>query len=126
MIDVSCAIIQEGNKILAVKRAHGMHLAGKWEFPGGKIEPGESAEACIVREILEELELRITIIKLLNPVEHHYLEKSIRLIPFVCKILSGQIKLIEHEDFIWISKKGMLTLDWADADRKVIEMISRC
>ncbi|MCF8366880.1 MAG: (deoxy)nucleoside triphosphate pyrophosphohydrolase [Bacteroidales bacterium] len=121
MINVTCAIIQEGNKILAVKRAHGMHLAGKWEFPGGKIEPGESAEDCIVREILEELQIRITVIKLLNPVEHHYLEKSIRLIPFACRILSGKIKLAEHEEFVWIKKTEILLLNWAEADMKLIE-----
>jgi len=84
MIEVCCAIIVEGDKILATRRSHGMHLAGFWEFPGGKIEPGETAEACIIREIREELNIEIKVENRLLPVEHHYPEKSIRLMPFMC------------------------------------------
>jgi len=122
MINVTCAIIQEGNKILAVKRAHGMHLAGKWEFPGGKIEPGENAEECILREISEELEIRIEVIKRLQSVEHQYTDKSIQLIPFLCKVQSGQIRLTEHEEYMWISNTNMHILDWAEADMKLIRV----
>jgi len=122
MIEVSCAIIQEGDKILAVKRAHGMHLAGKWEFPGGKTEPGETAETCIIREIFEELEINIKPILQLKPVTYHYPEKSIRLIPFRCKILSGKIKLAEHEDYKWVSKTEIELMDWAAADIEIIEL----
>jgi len=99
-----------------------MHLAGKWEFPGGKIEPGESDEDCIVREIREEMEIQIKTIKKLKSVEHHYPDKSIRLIPFLCKIVSGNINLTEHEEFRWTKKTEILLLDWAEADRKIIEV----
>ena len=112
MIKVTCAIIQDGDKILAVKRAHGMHLAGKCE----------SAEACIIREIFEELKIRIEIIKRLKSVEHHYPDKSIQLIPFLCKVHSGQIQLIEHEEYMWISNNNLPTLDWAEADKKLIRV----
>lgn len=121
MIDVTCAIIRSGEKILAVKRARGMHLAGKWEFPGGKIEKSETAELCIAREIYEELGIIINIIKPVIPVVHHYPGKSIQLIPFLCEIQSGKIALSEHEDLIWISKNELTDLNWAAADLKLIK-----
>jgi len=119
MIKVTCAIIEKEDKVLATRRAHGSHLEGFWEFPGGKIEPGETAEECIVREIREELDVEIEIIQQLEPVEHHYPDKSIRLIPFVCKIISGQIMLKDHSEFRWLSKSELMTPDWAAADVEV-------
>jgi 8-oxo-dGTP diphosphatase len=99
-----------------------MHLAGKWEFPGGKIEEGETAEACIVREIKEGLDIVIRPIEHLIPVDHYYPEKSIRLIPFKCEIVEGEFSLAEHDKFLWVGKDDLLSLDWADADRAIIEM----
>jgi 8-oxo-dGTP diphosphatase len=122
MIDVTCAIIRQNQNLLAVKRSRGMHLAGKWEFPGGKTEKDETTECCIAREIDEELGIGISILKPLIPVVHHYPGKSIRLIPFLCEIQSGRISLNEHEDLIWISKNELATLDWAEADRKIIKI----
>ena len=121
MIEVCCAIITEGDKILATRRSHGMHLAGFWEFPGGKIEPGETAEECIHREIREELNIEITIENQLEPVEHHYPEKSIRLIPFICKIKSGNITLTDHSEFRWLTKNELSKLNWAAADQMVLQ-----
>lgn len=122
MIDVTCAIIKQTDKILATRRAHGMHLAGQWEFPGGKIEAGETAEECIVREIFEELNICIRPVKKLIPVEHHYSDKSIRLIPFICEILEGEILLAEHAEFKWVKPDEIKTLEWAAADRELIEV----
>jgi 8-oxo-dGTP diphosphatase len=119
MIEVTCAIIENEDKILATRRAHGSHLEGFWEFPGGKTESGETAEECIVREIMEELAVDIEFIQQLEPVKHHYPEKSIRLIPFVCKIISGQIILKNHSEFRWLSKSELMTPDWAAADLRV-------
>lgn len=120
MIDVTCAIIVKDNRILATRRARGFHLEGFWEFPGGKIEPGETATSCIIREIREELNVVVEIIKPLIPVEHHYPEKSIRLIPFLCKIASGTIVLTDHSEFLWIKGEEMEILNWATADREII------
>jgi 8-oxo-dGTP diphosphatase len=120
MIDVTCAIIKRTDKILATRRAHGMHLAGQWEFPGGKIETGETAEECIVREIFEELSIRIRPVKKLVPVEHHYPDKSIRLIPFFCEIVEGEIHLAEHAEFRWVTASELSGLNWAAADRNLI------
>lgn len=121
MIEVTCAIIEKEDKILATRRAHGSHLEGFWEFPGGKTEPGETAEECIVREIMEELAVEIEIIQKLEPVEHHYPEKSIRLIPFICKIISGQIILRDHSEHCWLNKNELMLPDWAEADVQVVK-----
>ncbi len=120
MINVACGIIKDGDKVLACQRSHGMHLAGKWEFPGGKVESNESPSQCVIREIEEELGIVINVVSHLKPIVHHYPDKSIRLIPFVCKIISGQIILKEHEAFRWIGKDEILALDWAAADYKLI------
>ncbi len=125
MIEVCCAIITKGDKILATRRSHGMHLGGFWEFPGGKIEPGETAEECIHREIREELNIEITIENQLEPVEHHYPEKSIRLIPFICKINSGIITLTEHSEFRWLAGHEVSSVNWAAADLKVLDEFFR-
>ncbi len=122
MINVTCALIIQDDKILATRRSHGMHLAGKWEFPGGKLEEGETAEACIVREIQEELGIVVQPLAKLNPSEHHYPEKSIRLIPFNCAIVEGEISLLEHAELKWLDKDALRSLDWAAADRKLIEV----
>lgn len=122
MIEVTCAIIVDDDKILATKRSHAMHLAGKWEFAGGKIEKNESAEECIVREIDEELSIQISVLRQLESVVHQYPDKSIHLIPFLCSIISGTINLHEHADFKWLTKSEIDNLDWAEADRKLIEV----
>ncbi|MBE0639208.1 MAG: (deoxy)nucleoside triphosphate pyrophosphohydrolase [Bacteroidales bacterium] len=120
MIEVTCSIIEKDGKVLATRRASGSHLAGLWEFPGGKIEPGETDEECIIREILEELNLNIEIIGKLQPVEHLYSDKSIRLIPFICKLSSGQLTLKDHSEYRWLGINELQSLDWAEADIKVV------
>lgn len=120
MIEVTCAIIQQQGKILATKRSHGMHLAGQWEFPGGKIEEGETGEACIVREILEELNINVRVKRKFIPISHQYPDKEILLIPFLCEIMSGEIRLREHDEFRWVGKEDILQLNWAAADMELI------
>ncbi|MDQ7949546.1 MAG: (deoxy)nucleoside triphosphate pyrophosphohydrolase [Pedobacter sp.] len=117
MIDVACAIIiNERKEILVTQRSASMKLSLKWEFPGGKIEKDESAEACLIREIKEELDINIIIKQALKPNEYHYNDFSIRLIPFICEITSGEIKLTEHAAYIWLQKDKLGELDWAEAD----------
>ena len=96
MIEVCCAIILKESKILAVQREPESRHPWKWEFPGGKINAGESAEESIIREIEEELTVRIEVLNQLVPVEFDYGLKQIHLIPFFSKITSGEIKLTEH------------------------------
>lgn len=121
VIKVTCAIIENESKILVVQRSSAMNLPLKWEFPGGKIENGESEEECIVREIKEELNLDIEVSKRLNSSMFDYPNISIELIPFVAKQVGGQIKLSEHADFKYLAKDVLLNLDWAEADIPIVK-----
>jgi 8-oxo-dGTP diphosphatase len=121
MIDVCCAIIEKNGKLLATRRGKNMHLSGYWEFPGGKVENHETNDNCICREIKEELNVDIEIKHELPGVEYIYPEKSIRLIPFICIIISGEIILTDHSEIKWIKPDLWNQLKWAPADIQVIE-----
>lgn len=116
MIDVTCALIEHEGKVLAVQRSAAMKMPLKWEFPGGKIETGETAEACLLREIAEELELDIEIRAALTPYAH----EQIRLIPFVCRWTGGHLRLVEHAQCRWLAPTSLPELDWAPADVEVV------
>ncbi|WP_293944775.1 MULTISPECIES: (deoxy)nucleoside triphosphate pyrophosphohydrolase [unclassified Sphingobacterium] len=120
MLQVTCAIIEHANKILICQRSASMKLPLKWEFPGGKIETGESKEDCLRREIEEELNIDITIRKVLTMVEHHYADFSLQLYPFVCSLQSGEVKALEHAQAIWVAIDQLLDYDWAEADLPIV------
>jgi len=121
MIEVSCAIIVNSiGKVLVTQRSKKMPLPLKWEFPGGKIEADETAEACLIREIKEELNIDIEITGSLTPNDHQYPDKLIRLIPFICRQKGGELVLKEHADYKWLDAKDLLDLDWAEADVGVV------
>jgi len=120
MTDVCCAIIVNGNLMLAVQRGPESSQPLQWEFPGGKIKSAENAEQCIIREIQEELSVQIGELAQLEPIEFDYGTKQIRLIPFLCKISSGEIFLTEHISMRWFSFKEWEEIDWAAADRELI------
>ena len=117
MINVTCAIIRnDENKILVVRHGGQSDHPYKWEFPGGKVENGESEEDCIIREIREELDIDIVICSKLTAVEHNYGKKEIRLIPFVCDTLDDAPVLTEHSDFKWIDLFELKEMDFSEAD----------
>ncbi|HET6559048.1 MAG TPA: (deoxy)nucleoside triphosphate pyrophosphohydrolase [Prolixibacteraceae bacterium] len=120
MIEVCCAIIIRGSEILAVQRGPESSHPWKWEFPGGKVHPKESAAQCIVREIEEELRIRIEILETLSSVEFDYGKGPIRLMPFVCKALSGEMILTEHVAHQWFLLNQWDGIDWQEADRDLI------
>jgi 8-oxo-dGTP diphosphatase len=120
-IDVACALIRRGDYFLVVRRSHLMPHPGKWEFPGGKLEPDENSFQCIVREIREELNLEIKPIEELQPITWHYPDKIIHLIPIVCEIIGGDLRLAEHDQMQWIDICNLKDVDWADADRAMLE-----
>jgi 8-oxo-dGTP diphosphatase len=120
IIDVTCAIISIEDKILVVQRGEKMQLPLKWEFPGGKIEKGESAEDCVRREIKEELDIEIELISSLIPSKFHYIGFSIQLFPFLAKCIKGEIKLTEHKQYLLLKKNELKSLDWAEADIPVL------
>ena len=123
MLDVTCAVIKHNGLILITQRGAGMDRAGKWEFPGGKIVEGESSEQCIVREIKEELNIDISVMEWLEPVEYSYPDIRIRLIPCIAKITSGTINLIEHSKDEWVKIENLLSYDWSSADIAVVNQL---
>lgn len=120
MIEVCCAIILRDKKILTVQRGPVSSHPWQWEFPGGKILEGETAEQCIIREIQEELTVTVEVVGQLKPVGFDYGSKQIWLIPFVCKICSGKILLTEHIAMRWFNFEEWEKIGWAGADRELI------
>jgi 8-oxo-dGTP diphosphatase len=122
MIDVACAIIvNPRGQVLVTQRSTTMKLPLKMEFPGGKVEKGETLSACLIREIKEELNLDIRVIFEMPANEHVYPDFKIRLIPFVCEITGGVIVLKEHADYCWLDANELPDLDWAAADIPVMK-----
>ncbi len=121
MINVTCAIILFENKILVTQRSENMMLPLKWEFPGGKLEINESEINCIKREIREELNLEIEVLKKLSNSIFNYETFKINLIPFVANYVSGNIILTEHKDYKLLDKSELLNLDWAEADIPIVK-----
>lgn len=120
-IDVTCAIIIVNNKILVTQRSEKMKLPLKWEFPGGKVEQNESKIDCIKREIKEEINIDIEIVKKLSNSIYNYGDFKINLIPFLAKHILGEIKLTEHSNYKLLEKAELLSLDWAEADIPIVE-----
>lgn len=114
-IKVVAAIIQKENKILATKRGYGEFI-NMWEFPGGKIESGETKEQALVREIKEELNIEINVDKFAIDIEYQYPNFYLFMSCFMCSIKKGSIELLEHNDGKWITKEELNTLNWLPAD----------
>lgn len=122
IIDVVCGVIRDqGGRYLACRRPQGKHLAGYWEFPGGKVNEGESMEFALVRELQEELDILVSVGKRLGEVSWNDSSTTIRLVPFLCEILSGQPQPLEHEEVRWCSSDEFGELEWAPADRPILD-----
>jgi len=123
-IEVVAAIIQKDNKIFCAQRNLSKSMGGKWEFPGGKIEVGETKEEALVREIKEELDSDIVVNKYLMTVEHDYPAFHITMHVYLCTLVKGELSLKEHNDSKWLYKEELLSLDWADADKPIVTKVS--
>ena len=121
-IRVVAAIIFDQGKVFATQRGYGEFKDG-WEFPGGKIEPGETPEEAVKREIKEELDTEIEIIKFLDTVEYDYPKFHLSMDCFICKVRSGNLVLKEHEAAKWLTKENLDSVDWLPADQGLIEKI---
>ena len=119
-MQVACAIIEYNGKILAVQRGERLSLPLKWEFPGGKIHQGESPETCVVREVSEELDVHIAVVRSLSTVSYDYPDFSVMLHPFICAIVSGDIILRDHKAMLWLLPWELPRLDWVAADFPII------
>ncbi|MGV3762684.1 (deoxy)nucleoside triphosphate pyrophosphohydrolase [Parapedobacter sp.] len=123
MLIVTCAIIIRESNVLICQRSSTMNLPLKWEFPGGKVEPGEDDAATIVREIKEELHLDIEVVRRLKPMEHDYPTFRIRLIPFIANMVGDALLLEEHADAKWVTVGELDQYDWAPADVPIVEQL---
>ena len=122
-IEVVAAIIHDDNgRIFATQRGYGDYKDG-WEFPGGKMEPGETPEDALKREIWEELETKIVVERLVQTVEYDYPKFHLKMHCFLCSIESGSLILKEHEAARWLSKDQFDSVDWLPADRIVIDKL---
>ena len=121
-IRVVAAIIFNQGKVFATQRGYGEFKDG-WEFPGGKIEPGETPEEAIKREIKEELDTEIEIVKFLDTVEYDYPKFHLSMDCFICKVVSGDLVLKEHEAATWLTKENLDSVDWLPADQGLVEKI---
>ena len=121
-IRVVAAIIFNQGKVFATQRGYGEFKDG-WEFPGGKIEPGETPEEAIKREIKEELDTEIEIVKFLDTVEYDYPKFHLSMDCFICKVVSGDLVLKEHEAAKWLTKENLDSVDWLPADQGRVEKI---
>ena len=117
---VACALIERDGLLLAAQRSATMSLPLKWEFPGGKIEGGESPAECLHRELREEMEISVVIGQALLPQTYQYPDFSVTLYPFVCQLATAEIVLREHAAMRWVTPAELMTLDWAAADLPVI------
>ncbi len=122
-IRVTAAILEEGGKVFIARRREGKNLAGKWEFPGGKIEQGETPEECLARELSEELELRVTVGSFLCRAPFTRGSLRLELLAFRVTRLGGDPVLKEHDAFAWVAPPELLSYDLADSDRRVVERL---
>ncbi|NLP35888.1 MAG: (deoxy)nucleoside triphosphate pyrophosphohydrolase [Clostridiales bacterium] len=123
-IEVVAAILVKEDKILATKRGYGEFM-NMWEFPGGKIEPGEAKEEALLREIREELNIEISIGDLLCTVDYDYPDFHLTMHCFICTVTDGKITLIEHKDAKWLSMDELDTVQWLPADIGILDKIKR-
>ena len=121
-IQVVAAIIKEDNKILATQRGYG-EFQGGWEFPGGKIELGETKEEALIREIREELDTEVIVEELFDTVEYDYPNFHLSMDCFICSIKTGNFVLKEHQEARWLTKETLDSVEWLPADQGLIEKL---
>ena len=121
-IEVVAAIIHQGEKILATQRGYG-EWKGMWEFPGGKMEAGETEEEAIVREIREELNVGICVERKVCTVEYDYPNFHLTMHCYFCSIANGEVELLEHKSARWLRRDELNEVEWLPADVAVVERL---
>lgn len=123
-IRVVAAVIRKDDRIFATQRGYGEFKDG-WEFPGGKIEPGETPQQALVREIREELETEIRVGDLIDTIEYDYPTFHLSMDCFWCEIVEGSLELKEHEAAKWLDRESLYTVDWLPADVGLVDKIRK-
>ncbi|HUI71517.1 MAG TPA: (deoxy)nucleoside triphosphate pyrophosphohydrolase [Spirochaetia bacterium] len=120
---VTAAVIEENGKVLIGRRKPGRHMGGKWELPGGKIEPGETPQESLARELMEELAIRVRIQEFLCNAFYEGDGVSLELLVYRVQRLEGEPALLEHEEICWVRPDELAEFDLADSDRTVIQRL---
>lgn len=121
-IQVVAAIIRDGDKILATQRGYG-EFAGGWEFPGGKVESGETKEEALIREIREELEVEIDVEELVHTIEYDYPTFHLTMHCYFAKVIKGEMVLTEHQAAKWLTRDTLMSVEWLPADVSLLEKL---
>ena len=124
-VEVVCAVIKDNDKYFCCMRGPGRALAYKWEFPGGKVEPHESKEHALIREIKEELETEIMVGDLIDMIEYDYPTFHLSMDCFWCEALEGALKLLEAESARWLTKDTLYDVQWLPADIMLVDEIEK-
>jgi 8-oxo-dGTP diphosphatase len=122
-VRVTAAVIEEGGKVLIARRRPGKHLGGKWEFPGGKIEPGETPEQSLARELAEELAIEGCVREFLGSASYEGDGVSLELLVYKVERSRGEPVLREHDEVRWVSPWELSGYDLAESDRRVVETL---
>lgn len=122
-VNVAAGIVIRGGRLLIAQRPSGSHLAGLWEFPGGKLEPGETWEQCLTRELKEELGILVRLIRWSSEVTHSYPDRSIRLRFGVCRWISGEPQTLGCAAFAWVLPGELTLFRFPPADTELLEQI---
>lgn len=122
-IDVTAAIIWQEGQVFAARRAPGKHLEGHWEFPGGKVEKGESHQECLLRELNEELGITVNVGQFVGESVFDYGEKKVRLLAYNTELLDGEFTLKDHDEIRWVPINELEDLLWAPADIPFVRQI---
>ena len=124
LIRVVGAVFHDGERFLACRKKPGKPLEGHWEFPGGKIEPGETPEQALAREIREELNLIAEVGQKVTTTTYEYEFATIELTTFYCTLVDGDLRLTDHDDTKWVTSTEAAHLTWAPADIPAVEAIA--
>ncbi len=122
-IEVVAAVIHQGGKVLAAQRGYG-EFKGGWEFPGGKVEPGESLKEAIVREIQEEMAATIEVGEKIGTVEYDYPNFHLTMHCFWATVKEGKLQPLEHKGVMWMDKNNIKTVKWLPADMEILEKVA--
>ena len=124
VIHVTAALLIHNGKVFAAKRSSGRHLAGYWEFPGGKIEANETASECLKRELAEELNLSTEIGSFFMKTTHDYGDKKVVLHVYQIASFMGELQLVDHDEYRWLSLTDCTPLKWAPADIPIVNRLA--
>ena len=123
-IHVVAAIIIRDHKLFATQRGYG-DFKDFWEFPGGKVEPGETPQDALKREIREELATEIAVGEYIDTIEYDYPTFHLSMDCYACSVISGELELLEHENATWLSKEALHSVNWLPADLSILDKVEK-